>query len=502
MGLGPAPSATQKAGLIRDAFGLHKMLVVLTKTGKVYGIDNINGKIHWMNYLRSVENFNNGEDMKLIVQRTSKHFPKQPICTIIAKSSQTKNGVLYSFNPITGTQLGNTNFLNTEIQQIAVLAEDSNEFIKAIVLLDHRNQVHVVPESSKAQADGLYLFTANKKTAMLNGFYLKYHGKSGSIQAQSIWTVNLSGHGSSQEITTIAAKNPIEHVHSQGRVLNDRSVLYKYINPNLVAVVTQGLDNIHKFVMNVHLVDVVSGSVVFSLTHRKVRGPIKIVHSENWLAYSYFNDKVRRSEITAIELYEGKVQANSSAWSSLDAPPMPLVERQSYILPFSVEFLKETITERGITNKHILVATNAGNVMEMPWFYLDPRRPILQPNQQREEGVLPYIPELPFMQENMINYNKTIARIQSIFTAPSGLESTCLVLVAGLGECFFLLHVYKIIIFFPDLFVTRVSPSKTFDLLKEDFDYYLIAMVLVALTTASIFVKQLSARKILKQAWK
>ncbi|KAL5290766.1 EMC1 family protein [Megaselia abdita] len=485
LGLGPAPTATQKAGLIRDAFGLHKMLVVLTQTGKVYGLDNINGKIHWSNYLRSVENFNNGEEMKLIVQRTSKHFPKQPICTIITKSAETKKGVLFSFNPITGAQIGETNNLNYEIQQIAFLPEDTTEFLKAIVLFDHNNQVHVIPENYKKQADGLYLFTANKKSAILNGFHLKFNEKSGQLQPQPIWTVNLSGHGSTQEITSIAAKNPIEHVHSQGRVLNDRSVLYKYINPNLVAVVTQGLDNIHKFVMNVHLVDVVSGSVVFSLTHRKVRGPIKIVHSENWLAYSYFNDKVRRSEITAIELYEGKVQANSSVWSSLDAPPMPLVERQSYILPFSVEFLKETITERGITNKHVLIATSAGNIMEMPWFYLDPRRPIIQPNQPREEGVLPYIPELPFIQENMINYNQTIARIQSIFTAPSGLESTCLVLATGL-----------------DLFVTRVSPSKTFDLLKEDFDYYLIAMVLVALTSASLFVKQLSARKILKQAWK
>ena len=32
----------------------------------------------------------------------------------------------------------------------------------------------------------------------------------------------------------------LEHVHSQGRVLGDRSVLYKYLNPNLVAVVTEG----------------------------------------------------------------------------------------------------------------------------------------------------------------------------------------------------------------------------------------------------------------------
>ena len=31
-----------------------------------------------------------------------------------------------------------------------------------------------------------------------------------------------------------------EHVHSLGRVLGDRSVLYKYTNPNLVVVVTEG----------------------------------------------------------------------------------------------------------------------------------------------------------------------------------------------------------------------------------------------------------------------
>lgn len=56
--------------------------------------------------------------------------------------------------------------------------------------------------------------------------------------------------------------------------------------------------------------------------------------------------------------------------------------------------------------------------------------------------------------------------------------------------------------FFTDLFVTRVAPSKTFDLLKEDFDYILISIVLVALTSGSLIVKHLASRKLLKQAWK
>jgi len=37
-----------------------------------------------------------------------------------------------------------------------------------------------------------------------------------------------------------------EHVHSQGIVLADRSVLYKYLNPNLAVVVAEGVDSASK----------------------------------------------------------------------------------------------------------------------------------------------------------------------------------------------------------------------------------------------------------------
>jgi ER membrane protein complex subunit 1, C-terminal len=55
-----------------------------------------------------------------------------------------------------------------------------------------------------------------------------------------------------------------------------------------------------------------------------------------------------------VELYEGKTQANSTVWSSLNSPPLPICERQSYIIPTHVTALKETITEKGITSKHVL----------------------------------------------------------------------------------------------------------------------------------------------------
>jgi ER membrane protein complex subunit 1 len=127
----------------------------------------------------------------------------------------------------------------------------------------------------------------------------------------------------------------------------------------------------------------------------------------------------------------------------------------------------------------------SGSVVEMNWALLDPRRPVTGTEKAREEGIIPYIPEIPLPHENTINYNQSVARIKGIHSSPSGLESTSLVIVYGL-----------------DIFVTRVAPSKTFDLLKEDFDYFLITVVLIALTTASYVTRHLSSRKALKQAWK
>jgi hypothetical protein len=47
-----------------------------------------------------------------------------------------------------------------------------------------------------------------------------------------------------------------------------------------------------------------------------------------------------------------------------------------------------------------------------------------------------------------------------------------------------------------------VAPSKTFDVLKDDFEYWLITAVLGGLGLAAYITKRLSSRKALKQAWK
>uniref|UniRef100_A0A0P4W2M1 ER membrane protein complex subunit 1 n=1 Tax=Scylla olivacea TaxID=85551 RepID=A0A0P4W2M1_SCYOL len=122
-------------------------------------------------------------------------------------------------------------------------------------------------------------------------------------------------------------------------------------------------------------------------------------------------------------------------------------------------------------------------MLQMNKWFLDPRRPVTGGPQ--EEGLMPYIPELRISPHDMITYNQTLPRVSAIYTAPTGLESACVVLVYGL-----------------DLFYTRMFPSKMFDVLKDDFDHYLIGGAVLALAVAALITRKLAQKKALKQAWK
>lgn len=55
-----------------------------------------------------------------------------------------------------------------------------------------------------------------------------------------------------------------------------------------------------------------------------------------------------------LEMYEGKEQSNSTAFSSFNPPPVPMVMRQAYIFPAHISTMAATITEKGITSKHVI----------------------------------------------------------------------------------------------------------------------------------------------------
>lgn len=187
LGLGPPPSFSQRAGLVRDDFGLHKMMVIMTQSGKLFGIDNVSGKQHWIKLLKDFEGFSADQNMKLFVQRTSKFYPLSAQCAIIARDKSSGNGMLYQFNPLSGQSIeGGVVKLGFKIQHATLLHAYGDNFLRDLLFVDDKNDVHVRPEASVKHVDGLFLYIVNKQTGILTGYVLQYE-KSINVSSSMIF---------------------------------------------------------------------------------------------------------------------------------------------------------------------------------------------------------------------------------------------------------------------------------------------------------------------------
>ncbi|XP_068601066.1 ER membrane protein complex subunit 1 [Brachionichthys hirsutus] len=469
--------------LSRDEFNLQKMMVMVTASGKLFGIDSKTGSIVWKHYL---ENIPSSAAFKLMVQRTTAHFPHPPQCTLLIKDKETGLASLHVFNPIFGKRSHiSPPALPQPILQSLLLPLMDQDYAKVLLLVDDQYKVTAFPSTKNVlqqlqeMASSIFFYLVDASQGRLSGYRLQT-----DLSTVLIWEAFLPTEV--QKIVTIKGKRPNEHVHSQGRVMGDRSVLYKYLNPNLLAVVTESTDlHQERSFVGILLIDGVTGRIIHEAVQRKARGPVHVVHSENWVVYEYWSTKSRRNEFSVIELYEGMDLYNSTMFSSLDRPYAPQVLQQSYIFPSSISAVEATLTEKGITSRHLLIGLQSGGILSLPKMFLDPRRPEIISEQSREENLIPYAPELLIRTEWFINYNQTVARVRGIYTAPSGLESTCLVVAYGL-----------------DIYQTRVYPSKQFDVLKDDYDYMLISSVLFVLFFATMISKRLAEVKLLNRAWR
>lgn len=102
--LSPSKDASSSQ-LVRDEFGLHKLIVAVTKVGKVFALDTLSGYVVWSKFLPDVKPFVTLQKPTalLFLQRTARYAPLPPVCSLLVKDDATGNGVLYSFDPITGT---------------------------------------------------------------------------------------------------------------------------------------------------------------------------------------------------------------------------------------------------------------------------------------------------------------------------------------------------------------------------------------------------------------
>ncbi|RHZ82351.1 hypothetical protein Glove_109g123 [Diversispora epigaea] len=514
----PTPA---KLSLHRDTFGFRKLLIFIARN-KVIALDTSNrGQVVWSRYF-------GGEILEFqkifVVRSSTVKYP--PIVVVIGTqkkiSEDSKEGILtrlFRLNALTGNDFiltDDNNVLNFpptfdipgKIRKIFKLPlEESEERTHILALVDEDLKVSLYPNHEGAMK-AFVKFAPSFYFVLTDGVgsnFLKGYNIAGNVldtneypfKAEEIWAMEFSV---DEKLAAIGQRPHYEKVASLGRVLGNRSVLYKYLNPHIVAIATlspsKTADDLNT--LNIYLIDSVKGSILYHATHENVGGssssssssqPIQIVQVENTIVYHFWKDNQieKGYEIVVYDLYESK-QAderfdtfNLSSFSY----ERPYVSAQSFMFPYGIRSIGVTTTKNGIAMREFLFALDTDQVLGISKRILDPRRPQRAlTNEDKEEMLIPYEPAIPDNKKFILSYHLPIAGIQKIVTSPALLESTSLVLAYGL-----------------DLWFAREAPSKTFDVLSEDFSKGTLLATILGLVIGILITKPMVRRKILKSRW-
>ena len=154
-------------------------------------------------------------------------------------------------------------------------------------------------------------FSLTRKTA--NGDSVRGYTLAGGSSALGVfptaetWAVTLPA---GTRITSVKAL-PSGAIASFGRVLGDKSTLYKYLNPHLFAITTVA-DKENRG--GVKVVDEASGSIIYevSIDHIDVAQGVKAHIVENWLVYHWLEPQDGAGNggwrMASVELYEDRAE--------------------------------------------------------------------------------------------------------------------------------------------------------------------------------------------------
>jgi hypothetical protein len=312
--------------------------------------------------------------------------------------------------------------------------------------------------------------------------------------ARRLWTLRPSPGFKLINAIGRASHDPVASI---GTVLGDRSVLYKYLSPNLVL-----LTAVSSNALTIFLVESVTGAVLHTSTHEGVAPgtPIASVMSENWFAYSFLASDSPNSakgyQLIITEMYESDIPndrgvlGSTTNYSSFDAGATrkPSFITQAFTIPEPISTMATTQTNQGITTRQLLcVLPHSNAIIGIPRHVLAPRRPVdRDPTAlEVEEGLFRYSPLLEFDPKLLLTHSREVIGISKLISTPSLLESTSLVF--GFGH---------------DIFGTEASPSGAFDVLSKQFNKAQLLLTVVALAAGTGALAPMVRRKTVDARWK
>ena len=456
-----------------DAFGFNKLIVVMTENDRLLALDTgAGGKVKWdissstiaKSGIRSIHSKTTGslEIVSNLGQRATLDID---------------SGKIENISPEASEQTGSTELLDHAI----IVTDGRTETIELPRTLDGIAQ-HLESRDSHAASPSIII------TPIIGNSVKGLQLRQKSPQADVVWDFRPPR---GEIIRSISQRPRHDPVASIGKVMGDRSVMYKYLNPNLALITTV---NDAKSAASFYLLDSVSGNILYTITHEGIDTAKAIITaiSQNWFVYSLFGIPVSSSspdptskgyQIFVSELYESSLPndrgplgstSNFSSLSPSSEPTLPYVISQSFIIPEAISSMSVTQTRQGISTRSLLCYLPLSNsLIAIPKGALDPRRPVGRdptPAEQ-EEGLSKYTPVLELSPKWVLSHKLELIGIKKIITSPALLESTALVFAYGL-----------------DVFGTRVTPSQAFDILGKGFNKIQLVLTVFALACGVVFV--------------
>jgi len=357
-----------------------RVLVVLTASNSLYGLEADSGKIVW--------------NLKL----PGKLFPK--LYPIESHTLNKPEVVVFSathayiINCRTGTIVTEYKFA---LRATRILTSGSDDLV-FIAMKDA--QVSAVLDSrlntlSLARlALSVFYSEIHRESGVVSGYTLDSEGKS-----KSIWSLKIDGYLQSLSMSHA------DKLFSAHREEIDGSFRQMYLNPNLLALASEANSSLYIF-----LIDIVSGRIVHSVLHKACSGPVKMRLESNLLLYTYWNTKELRHEISSLEMFNSN-KNTSEVFSSL-LPDSFDVNQMALGLDFQTTSLQLTKTRRGITPKQVLFATTSGHILAVDRRLFDTRRFPEQRDpsaRERELGIIPYLTYLPYRYEDTLTYGMRVS---------------------------------------------------------------------------------------------
>ncbi|KAJ2088886.1 hypothetical protein IW138_003847 [Coemansia sp. RSA 986] len=506
-----APKSPLTSG---DHFGFRKLSIFGTSSGVVAALSTQDGTRSWTRWLAANGTAIRVEDV-FVTRRIQPLSSAVALVTAVGRDARGRT-VVADLDALTGLPVNEDSVQgfvrgHAKVFELPVSDPTTGQKLVGIVTSDAEPQFRIWPSTPTAAkalfavSDSIFFDLGGKKgSKQLKGFSIKRPSdsdisswsKHSSAATKRQWAFDFS---EGESVIKQTDYSGAQSTALLGRVLGDRSVLYKYINPHLITVATQRSEG----GIGIYFIDRVSGRLLYSTVHTGARvtaaQPFLAIQTENRVIYQFWQDGIAnainnqvdnaaRGYITVVaELFESDkpdTREDSKTFSSLDML-LPNVVTAAFTAPEPASALGVTRTSSHITTRDVLFGLASSKLLSLPDQLFDPRRPIHPPTKDEQaEGLIPYAAPLALDPKRVLSHYNPVAGIKRISSAPTHLESTSLVASFGL-----------------DLFFTRTSPSGTFDQLSPSFSKINLVGTTLALVVGCLLGGPMVRRKMTNQAW-